>query len=172
MAKNVADVNEGDGAPTAGPGDNVPEGVFLSHVQKIIDANREVDEQSSILKGKQDARKRLRQAAKAEGIMLGELDQALELIDQEEEGVASLSRVLKYAEMMRAPIGTQFKMFDEERPTLDVAFDKGFNSSMQGIGTEECPYGPGEEREAYLKGWHEHQKRIAEEMKQEEEAVH
>lgn len=172
MAKREVS-NKTDDKQEPKPGDNVPEGVFLAHLDKILKATGDVETAANNLKSQRAVLTGLRTKAKADGIMLGELDRALELAQAEEEGIESLGRVLKYAAMMRAPIGTQFTMFEEPRPTLDVAFDKGFRASMIGEGTETCTFGPGDEREAWLRGWHQHQKRLAEEMKPEQsEAVH
>lgn len=117
------------------PKSNVTDATFSEHYRAIRDASKEQQRATAVMRL---ARKR----AKAAGIILSDLDQAIRLrdLDSDERDV-HLKNVGRYAAWLGCPLGTQGAIFgDAEAPREKVATEllehdareKGWNHGLHG----------------------------------------
>lgn len=153
MAENAA----------AGVGHNYPDEIcVLQHVRAIT-------EEQARVKREQAELTRLRKCAKADGITLKLLDEAITMSEWslEERKAVELERA-RLREYMRMPIGGQFELFNEpaDNPLSDDnaaaerlverAFDDGFRAAILSVGITENPHdGNTPAGQRWLAGWHE-----------------
>lgn len=152
-------------APQAPPitapsfGANEPDvGVFLKHVNLIRRKDEEVEGAKLVLKNFKKQMKDLRNQAKAEGIVLGELDQALEDVETETvDLVARQRRYNLYLEWLGKPLNFQPELpgtqpTDTERDQM-TWFGRGDQAGRLGK-PRDLPDGiPGAFVQDFLKGW-------------------
>lgn len=153
-AKSDASAN---GANGAGPGHNSREltaeerkALFFHHFRKIADQKAKVDAERAEFN-------RLRRVAKADKIILGDIDFALRCAELEDDSIvpAELKRQVEIAAWFALPVEFQADLFGENRPIDDRAEQEGEAAGLKG---EDCnpPYdGPTGQR--WLKGWHKGQ---------------
>ncbi len=119
------------------------------------------------LKVARTKRKRARQAAKADGILLKNFDRALELADLTgEEQRQYLNDQTAYLQWLKVPLGSQMSMFEGpdfqgdaeaiDAETLEAAEGKGFQAGLNGADESsmqhEANTGAGQ---AWIKGYRE-----------------
>lgn len=136
--------------------------LFLDHMRKI-------SAQQSICDREGEERKRLRKVAKADGILLADIDYGLRILKIEDPTiiVAELRRRSEIAHWFALPIGTQSEMFDEfeREPAVDRAFREGMIAGSLG---KDCnpPYGsPSAVYDSWKDGWRQSQDRMAQDLK-------
>ena len=149
-----------DVAPT-GPGHNVvgcDVATFHKHVA-LIGAKK------ALLDVAKSEHKKSRQAAKADGILLKDLDRALIVADMTtDEQRQYLNTQAAYLKWLKVPIGSQMSMFDAtdfmddadtiEEETLTTAEGAGFRDGLKGKG--ENPHeGNTPAGQAWMKGNHD-----------------
>lgn len=138
------------GAPEGG---NVTEKTFLSHLESLRQSKDAVEK----AKGRYKA---ARKAAKADGISLKELDDAVSLASEDHDEVRSrYATTVQYLKWLRSPIGTQLDAFAglADLTIAEKAHGDGFAASLRGEPTESCPHAPGtSQREDWLRGWNDH----------------
>lgn len=94
---------KGDSAPAFGA-NRATEGMFLRHIQKLRQKGEEIEIAKGVVKLKRGELKDLRNLAKADGIVLGELDEALEALETERvDLLAREERRVLYFEWLGLP---------------------------------------------------------------------
>ena len=140
-------------------GSNEPDiACFLKHVQILRAKDEEIAKVKLTLKGLNKQKKDLRQAAKAEGIVLGELDRALDDADTEQvDLVAREQRYHLYMEWLGKPIGFQPELDLTPQNGAEIEQQRWFNRGDQDgrLGkTRTPPEGiPPEMIQSFLHGW-------------------
>ena len=87
----------------------------------------------------------LRKQAKADGLMLGELDRVIKMSTWEPDEIrASVARTEAYSRFLGQPIGTQGSLFDDPRlPEVERLREKwrarGFSDGVKGVGWADQP---------------------------------
>lgn len=142
-------------------GSNLRSETFLEFVNQIIEQQAAVDVEK-------DKLKTLRKKAKAEGIVLGDLDAVVRMSEWGRNEVREhFANRQRYAAWLGLPTGTQgdfFKPVDTSDPKVAASEweQKGVTAGLLGkdaTAPEECP---GEHVQAFLKGHATGQKRLAE----------
>jgi hypothetical protein len=131
-------------------------GVFLKHVQAINAHALKIEEAKLKLKALKGQMKDLREAAKSEGVVLGELDRALK--DSSTENVdleARERRYLLYMEWLGKPLGVQGEIEPVQEVDDRVRWYKaGDQAGRLGKARDAYPEGiPPELKTDYCAGW-------------------
>lgn len=141
-------------------GANKPDcGVFLKHVNILRAKKDQIDKVKLELKGLKGQEKDLRQAAKAEGIVLGELDRALKDAETEQvDLVAREQRYLLYMGWLGKPLDFQadLDVATRQTPEQEAAawFQRGDQAGRLAKPREAYPDGiPPERKPDFLRGW-------------------
>jgi len=136
--------------------------LFLDHMRKI-------SAQQSICDRENEEKKRLRKVAKADGILLADIDYGLRILKVEDPAVIidELKRRSEIAFWFALPIGTQSDLFDsfEREPAVDRAFREGMIAGSLG---KDCdpPYGsPSAVHDSWKDGWRQSQDKMANDLK-------
>lgn len=166
MAKKPKAVQPDNDAP-AGVGDNSKEltateraALRMHHVRKLLDiADR--------LRPIMEERKSARATAKADGFKLSEIDAALRLATMEDLTifVDEIKELIDIARAFNAlPPEGQGDLFPDLRPVDERCFDEGKVAGMAGKNPEP-PYGIDHPNgQAWMKGWHEAQRIMREDL--------
>ena len=138
-------------------GSNEPDiGVFLKHVQILRAKETELEAAKLKVKAINKQKKDLRQAAKAEGLVLGELDRALKDADTEQvDLVAREQRYHLYMDWLGKPIGFQPSLDLAVKPEDEEArwFKRGDQDGRLGKDRTPPEGCPPDRIQAFLKGW-------------------
>ena len=164
IMSNTASIATDDTRRAPAFGSNEPDvGVFLKHVQILRKKEEEIAVEKLKLKGLNKQKKGLRQAAKAEGIVLGELDRAMEDADTEQvDLVAREQRYHLYMDWLGKPVGFQPSLVLTINPDDEEArwFARGDQDGRLGK-DRTVPEGcPAERIQAFLKGWEHGQEQL------------
>lgn len=125
--KSQQQAKSGTAAESApGLGHNQPtEGVFLAWVQRLRRHDEEVDKAAAALKVQKGMRKDLRKEAGAAGLVMGQLDEALEDLKKETADLAGAEeRRRLYRQWLGLPVGGQ-----SEAPLVHVS-DPGYQRNL------------------------------------------
>ena len=115
------------------------------------------------------ARNTARKQFKAAGVMLGEFDEIISMLDRPRQEVRESFAVReRYARMMNLPVGTQADLFDADGGHKDVsdenggdiAFAKGYQDGVLGKSAE-VPEQYLDHNQQWMKGWKAGQDSIA-----------
>ncbi|MBR0682764.1 hypothetical protein GXW74_19890 [Roseomonas eburnea] len=132
---------------TNGPPTIEPE-QFLEHLRACVEADRQLEKA-------RDLRKAARKRAKAAGVALADMDEALVLSRMESATIAQRFRNLsRYSEWMGKPLGTQAELFgatDDQKPSEKAtaqhaewaAEEAGYDEGHSGAARDANPYPPG-----------------------------
>lgn len=125
---------------------------FDRHVARIARAKIALDEARTAVKG-------ARNAFKASGGVLGDLDDMIRLRDLgHEEAMSTFQRRAAYARRLGTlPRATQLEMFDGVTvdPAADRARDEGKWAGLTGKPVGECPHDENlPQGQAWIEGWH------------------
>lgn len=152
----------------AGPGEGhnselTPEqrsALRMHHVRQLL----AIDEEMQPLRKR---RKKARAEAKGDGFKLSEIDAAIRLMTMEDQSifVDEIRELIDIAKSFNAlPPGEQGELFPDRRPVDERCFDEGKIAGLAGKSAEP-PYGADSEQgQAWLKGWHEGQRIMGEEL--------
>ncbi len=155
-------MNDQQTEPT-GPGHNsvgCDQPTFHRHIALI-------GNKRATLKVAREQHKKARQAAKADGILLKDLDRALELADMTgEEQRQYLNTQAAYLQWLKVPLGSQMSMFeapdfmgDEEAIKAEadeLAAGKGFFAGLNGVDESDNPHEANNPTgQAWIKGYRE-----------------
>lgn len=132
----------------------------MHHVRRLLEI---ADRMKPIL----EERKSARSLAKAEGFKLSEIDAAIRLatMDDTDIFVAEIKELIEIAKAFNAlPPGEQGDLFPDPRPLDEKAFDEGKVAGLKGLNPEP-PHDTGSQAgQAWLRGWHEGQRIMREEL--------
>ena len=156
MAQSIKD------APEGGISNGPSESEFRSYIQM------ELEHRKIVAKANKD-RSTFRKTIKARGIMLGQFDETIRLLDRPRSEVKeAFALAEQYARWMKLPFGTQSDLFNDdgtrkettEEDDADIAFAKGFQTGVVG-GSAEVPeeYLPNNQK--WLEGYNAGQKSLA-----------
>jgi ribosome modulation factor len=135
---------------------NVSEALALSHLRKIVAAEKKKDEAVNALRT-------VRKAAKADGVDLKTMDAVRHLAKlQEFEVAAHFNSIGLYARWLSLPIGAQMPLFEVEEITEETvaakAFDRGKHAGKLGEGAQANPYSLSTPAfDSWEQGWREGQ---------------
>jgi len=123
-------------------GHNLPPETFHTHVAAMAKARAN----SRLAKASE---KKVRQRAKADGIILKDLDRALVIADMpREDQTETLNNMTSYLRMLRVPVGAQLSLLEvieedaaSEEDAKAKAAAQGFLAGVSGK-SENCPYEP------------------------------
>ena len=157
MARDATKTEE-DAAETE-PASNLTHDTFLQAVSEIT----EIAEEKAAV---HERWKRCRKKWKAEGVELGQLDAALKMTDWGRNEVREhFDTAKRYAQWLNLPIGSQPDLFEgksEEQVSEDEWFARGVTEGLKGGAAEPPDECPGEHHQAYMNGFAQGQKKLAE----------
>lgn len=119
-----------------------------------------VEAQKTIVKEAQDALKKLRKTAKADGIVMADLDymSRCAALDDPEIVPAEILRRAEIASWFALAVNFQPDMFEDRTPIEDRAFEEGKAAGLQGKNPD-APYDAASKTgQGWLQGWHEGQR--------------
>ncbi|WP_011580537.1 MULTISPECIES: ribosome modulation factor [Chelativorans] len=132
----------------------------MHHVRRLL----ELEEEMQPLR---ERRKQIRAEAKGDGFKLSEIDAAIRLSTMEDTSifVAEIKELIEIAKAFNAlPPGEQGDLFPDRRPANERCFDEGKVAGLAGKNPEP-PYGADSKQgQAWMKGWHEGQRIMREEL--------
>jgi len=132
----------------------------MHHVRRLL----ELEEEMQPLR---ERRKQIRAEAKGDGFKLSEIDAAIRLSTMEDTSifVAEIKELIEIAKAFNAlPPGEQGDLFPDRRPADERCFDEGKVAGLAGKNPEP-PYGADSKQgQAWMKGWHEGQRIMREEL--------
>lgn len=127
---------------------------------------RLIEDQKAIVKAAQDALKKLRKTAKADGLVMADLDYMARCAALEDPDIvpAELKRRAEIASWFALPVNFQPDMFTDRMPLDERAYEEGVAAGLQAKDPS-APYdetsGAGQQ---WLKGWHEGQRQMREDL--------
>lgn len=125
-----------------------------------------IEAQKLKVKAEQDALKKLRKAAKADGLVMADLDFMARCADLEDPTIApdELRRRAEIASWFALPVNFQPDMFTDRMPLEDRAYEEGVAAGLQGKNPE-APYDAASTAgQRWLQGWHEGQRQMREDL--------
>ena len=153
-----------------------------SHDQILIFAGRLIEQRAKV-KAEQKAEKRIRQQATNAGIVIQELNEAMEIADIGIDAVvARFQRLIEYTKALGAPIGEQLTLFVNpadksnlsREDLLYAAFHKGRILGLMGQEPDSQSYPlNGDIGQEHLRGWNEgdEQRHLQEKLTENSEAA-
>lgn len=166
MAKKLAAVPSGAEQPPAGVGHNgLTEEKYLLHKRAIIQANAKLEEARA-------ARNSIRKLAKADGVELRKIDAAITMMEWSPDEVREhFSTELKYARWSRLLPGESFDLFNDDDDSIpafaadELSWEKkGWAAGIKGAEAKTPNDCPGDRTEAWMKGWHAAQAKLASQL--------
>lgn len=125
-----------------------------------------IEAQKSVVKAAQDDLKKLRKTAKADGLVMADLDFMARCADLEDPNIAP-SEILRRAEIaswFALPVNFQPDMFTDRMPVDDRAYEEGIAAGMQGKDPS-APYDQiSSTGQRWLQGWHEGQRQMRDDL--------
>lgn len=123
-----------------------------------------IEAQKAKVKEAQDALKKLRKTAKADGIVMADLDYMARCAALEDPDIvpAEILRRAEIASWFALPVNFQPNMFDDRTPLEDRAFEEGKAAGLLGK-SPTAPY-DGTAGQNWLQGWHEGQRIMREDL--------
>lgn len=125
-----------------------------------------IEKQKAIVKAAQDDLKKLRKTAKADGLVMADLDFMARCAALEDPSIAP-AEILRRAEIaswFALPVNFQPDMFTDRMPLDERAYEEGIAAGLQGKDPT-APYdqtsGTGQK---WLQGWHEGQRQMRDEL--------
>lgn len=151
---------------TAAPGHNSGELTPAESRALMFHHFRLIEDQKAIVKAEQDALKKLRKTAKADGLVMADLDYMARCAALEDPSIVpeELKRRAEIASWFALPVNFQPDMFTDRMPLDDRAYEEGIASGLQGKDPS-APYdaasSPGQR---WLEGWHEGQRQMRDDL--------
>lgn len=136
--------------------------IFFQHRRRYIAAKEKQDAAKAALRTVSNDLTEVLKDAKAEGISREdfEISVLLDSPEGEEKVQAKLARTIEVAKWMGSTVGTQFEMFEDRTPAVDIARKKGERDSQDNL-SRSPPYDPSTEQyRAYMEGYNAHQERL------------
>lgn len=127
---------------------------------------RLIDAQKTIVKAAQDDLKKLRKTAKADGLVMADLDFMARCAALEDPTIAP-AEILRRAEIaswFALPVNFQPDMFTDRMPIDERAYEEGIAAGLQGkdpVAPYDATSNPGQR---FLAGWHEGQRQMRDEL--------
>ncbi|WP_157632729.1 hypothetical protein [Hoeflea sp. 108] len=125
-----------------------------------------IEAQKGIVRSAQDALKKLKKTAKADGLVMADLDYMARCAALEDPDIvpAEILRRAEIASWFALPVNFQPDMFVDRTPLEDRAFEEGKAAGLLGKGPE-APYDAASAAgQAWLQGWHEGQRIMREDL--------
>lgn len=125
-----------------------------------------IEAQKGIVKAAQDALKKLKKTAKADKVVMADLDYMARCAALEDPGIvpAEILRRAEIASWFALPVNFQPNMFDDRTPLEDRAFEEGKVAGLQAKAPE-APYDAASAAgQKWLQGWHEGQRIMREDL--------
>lgn len=125
-----------------------------------------IEAQKARVKEAQDALKKLRKTAKADGIVMADLDYMARCAALDDPGIvpAEILRRAEIASWFALPVNFQPDMFEDRTPLEERAFEEGKASGLLGKDPQ-APYDAASKAgQAWLQGWHEGQRIMREDL--------
>lgn len=125
-----------------------------------------IEAQKTVVKSAQDVLKKLRKTAKADGVVMADLDYMARCAALEDPGIvpAELTRRAEIASWFALPVNFQPDMFTDRTPIEDRAFEEG-KTKAQRNGDPVPPYSAESAAgQAWMNGWHEGQRIMREDL--------
>jgi ribosome modulation factor len=125
-----------------------------------------IEAQKLKVKAEQDALKKLRKTAKADGLVMADLDYMARCADLEDPTIApdELRRRAEIASWFALPVNFQPDMFTDRMPLEDRAYEEGIAAGLQGRDPA-APYdATSEAGQRWLQGWHEGQRQMRDDL--------
>lgn len=125
-----------------------------------------IEAQKLKVKAEQDALKKLRKTAKADGLVMADLDFMARCADLEDPNIApdELRRRAEIASWFALPVNFQPDMFTDRMPLEDRAYEEGVAAGLQGKNPE-APYDAASTAgQRWLQGWHEGQRQMRDDL--------
>jgi len=138
------------------------EALFFHHLNPIV-------AQAAAVQREREELNRLRKLAKADGFKLALIDEAMRMNDIEDDSIIvdEMKEWMQIAAWMGLPVGQQIDLFSEpdRTPLTDAAFAAGRTAGL----LARDPKPPHEESteagQAWMRGWHEGQRMMGEDLK-------
>ena len=127
---------------------------------------RLIEAQKVVVKAAQDDLKKLRKTAKADGLVMADLDFMARCADLEDPTIApaELKRRAEIASWFALPVNFQPDMFTDRMPLDDRAYEEGIAAGLQGkdpVAPYDQASGTGQK---WLQGWHEGQRQMRDDL--------
>lgn len=125
-----------------------------------------IEAQKLKVKAEQDALKKLRKTARADGLIMADLDYMARCADLEDPNIApyELRRRAEIASWFALPVNFQPDMFTDRMPLDDRAYEEGVAAGLQGKDPT-APYDAASQAgQRWLEGWHEGQRQMREDL--------
>lgn len=125
-----------------------------------------IEAQKIVVKVAQDALKKLKKTAKADKVVMSDLDYMARCAALEDPGIvpAEILRRAEIASWFALPVNFQPNMFDDRTPLEDRAFEEGKVAGLQAKAPE-APYDAASAAgQKWLQGWHEGQRIMREDL--------
>ncbi len=119
-----------------------------------------IQAQKDVVKSASDVLKKLRKTAKADGVVMADIDYMARCAALEDPEIvpAELARRAEIASWFALPVNYQVDMFTDRAPIEDRAFEEG-KSKAQRNGDPVPPYDAASAAgQAWMNGWHEGQR--------------
>jgi len=152
MAKSIDDPESRDEIKS--PSNQVSDEEFRSYVRQEVALRKVVADANQ-------KRSTFRKTIKANGVMLGEFDEIIKMLDRPREEVKESFAIReRYARMMKLPVGTQTDMFEDDgtrkqaKPEMGhhIAFSKGYQAGVLGKEAK-VPEESLDFNQDWMKGW-------------------
>lgn len=127
---------------------------------------RQIEDQKAKVKEAQDALKKLRKTAKADGCVMADLDYMARCAELEDPSIVpeEIRRRAEIASWFALPVNYQPDMFADRTPLDDRAFEEGKAAGLAGKNPE-GPYDAASSAgQRWLEGWHEGQRIMREDL--------
>jgi len=127
---------------------------------------RLIEDQKAIVKAAQDALKKLRKTAKADGLVMADLDYMARCAALEDPDIvpSELKRRAEIASWFALPVNFQPDMFTDRMPLDERAYEEGIAAGLQGKDPN-APYdAPSSAGQKWLQGWHEGQRQMRDDL--------
>ncbi|MEX3008338.1 hypothetical protein [Hoeflea sp. TYP-13] len=128
---------------------------------------KRVQAQVDICKKANEEKKRLRKVAKADGIILSDIDFAIRAIDLEDQSIIPdrLKREMEIANWLNMPVQFQPDLFADRAPAMERIKADGVTAGLESKNGE-SPHEKGtDEDKAWLEGWEEGQQVLRDNLK-------
>lgn len=125
-----------------------------------------IEAQKAKVKEEQDALKKLRKTAKADGIVMADLDYMARCADLEDPTIApdELRRRAEIASWFALPVNFQADMFTDRMPLEERAFEEGIAAGLQGKDPTPPYDATSKPGQRWMDGWHEGQRQMREDL--------
>lgn len=127
---------------------------------------RLIEAQKAVVKAAQDDLKKLRKTAKADGLVMADLDYMARCANLEDPTIApaEIRRRAEIASWFALPVNFQPDMFTDRMPLDDRAYEEGVAAGLQA----KDPVPPYDEAsnagQRFMEGWHEGQRQMREDL--------